>query len=361
MPFAKFDFKPGQALSSRSLFTWRIAQAAVWVIGTIILFCLLFFPTLGTVLFWNILIPVAPALFVIGIGVWRNVCPLATTNLLPRHLGLSKRKRLSVAQLGKLNLIAVLALYAIVPLRHAVFNNNGMATAILIISMAVIGVTLGFFYEWKSAWCSGLCPIHPVEKLYGGNVLMSVPNAHFDLCRNCVIPCPDSTPNINPGSGDKTFFHQVSGFLIAGGLPGFIWGWFHVPDETGITTLSAFLSVYKMPLTGLALTLFLYAALLWIIRAEYEPKLTSFFAAAGVSCYYWYRIPALFGFGNYGEDELLINLNNVLPVWSIFLITITTTLFFFYWLVIRRPNNKSWVIRPQYANKQDNSVRKLSV
>lgn len=352
MPLTKLDFKSAAVISSRTLKAWRIAQWVVWVIGAFILFSLLFFPSLGIVLFWNILIPMAPALFVFGIGIWRNVCPLATTNLLPRHLNLSKRKRLSVLKQGQLNLIAVLALYAIVPLRHAVFNNSGIATALLIISMAVAGVIMGFFYEWKSAWCSGLCPVHPVEKLYGGNVTASVPNAHCDLCRNCVIPCPDSIANIDPGTSGRNIYQQVSGFLIAGGLPGFIWGWFHVPDENSITSLQTFLYVYKLPLTGMALTLFLYAALLAVIRPEYEQRLTGVFAAAGVSCYYWFRIPALFGFGMYGNDGLLFNLTGILPAWCIVLFTTALTVLFSYWLVIRKKQNKSWVIRPPYANKK---------
>lgn len=354
MPFANHLLKPAATttLPGQSVFYWRIAQAAVWLIGVFILFCLLFFPSLGILLFWNILIPVAPALFVVGVGIWRNVCPLATTNLLPRHLNLSQRKRLSVMQQGQLNLAAVFALYAIVPLRHAVFNNSGTATALLIIAMAVAGITLSFFFEWKSAWCSGLCPVHPVEKLYGGNVAASVPNAHCDLCRNCVIPCPDSTANIDPGVGGRNIYQQVSGFLVAGGLPGFIWGWFHVPDETTVTTWAQFLSVYKMPLTGMALTLFLYAALLYFIQPRNEEKLTALFAAAGVSCYYWFRIPSLFGFGNYGSDGLLINLAGAVPGWSITLITVMLTGFFFYWLTIRKKQNKSWVIRPPYAGKQ---------
>ncbi|HEX3024139.1 MAG TPA: hypothetical protein VHP12_02915, partial [Chitinophagaceae bacterium] len=126
MAAANFDFKSGNQLSPRSILIWRIAQSVVWLIGAIILTCLLFFPRIGILLFWNILIPVAPALFVVAVGLWRNVCPLATTNLLPRRLGLSKRKKLNAKQLGKLNLIAVIALYIIVPLRHAVFNNNGV-------------------------------------------------------------------------------------------------------------------------------------------------------------------------------------------------------------------------------------------
>ena len=344
-----FDFKSGDQLSLASITAWRLAQFAVWLIGIAILYCLLCSPALGILLFWNILIPVAPFLFVVGAGVWRNVCPLATTNLLPRHLGFSKKKRLSTTQLGKLNLISVVALYVIVPLRHAIFNRSGIATAIVIISMSFIGVILGFFYEWKSAWCSGLCPIHPVEKLYGGNVLMSIPNAHCDQCRNCVIPCPDSTPNIHPKSAKKTIWHQMSGLLITGGLPGFIWGWFHEPDETTAVALDSFLTVYKLPVIGFFVTLTIYIILAKIVSPKYERTLVSIFAAAGVSCYYWYRIPSLFGFGNYSNDGLLVNLTDSLPLWSISAITITTTIFFFYWLVLRKPSSNSWIIRPRYA------------
>ena len=360
MSTANFDFKSGDQLSPRSILIWRIVQTAVWLIGATILTCLLFFPSVGVILVWNILIPVAPALFVLAVGVWRNVCPLATTNLLPRQLGLSKRKKLSATQLGLLNLIAVIALFVIVPLRHAVFNNNGVATGIMIIAMAAIGVTMGFFYEWKSAWCSGLCPVHPVEKLYGGNVLLSIPNANCDQCMNCVIPCPDSTPNVNPKISAKTVYHKISGLLIIGGLPGFIWGWFHVPDEHQITSIATFFGVYEIPLMGLAVTLVAYLILSNVLDAKYERKLISIFAASGVSCYYWYRIPALIGFGKFAPDGLLYSLKDVIPDWIVPIIPILTTVFFFYWLVIRKRNNKSWVVRPQFANKAENLQANLS-
>lgn len=349
MAIAVENFKSGDQLSSRSLLTWRIVQAAVWLVGATILTCLLFFPSLGILLFWNILIPVAPALFVVFLGIWRNVCPLATTTLMPRHLGLSKKKRISITQSGKLGLVAVIALYIIVPLRHAIFNSDGRATAILIISLAVTGIVMGFFFEWKSAWCSGLCPVHPVEKLYGGNVVMPVPNAHCNQCKNCVIPCPDSTQNIYPKAAENTIYHKISALLITGGLPGFIWGWFHVPDETAVRTLQTFASVYKMPLLGLIVTLILYSILLINIPSKFERTLSNIFAAAGVSCYYWYRIPSLLGFGKFADDGLLISLRNTLPAWSLLVITFVVTVFFFYWLVIRKPNKRSWLVRPQYA------------
>jgi hypothetical protein len=355
-----FDFKSGVQLSYKSVLTWRLVQTAVWLVGLTILVSLLIFPSIGILLFWNILIPLAPLLFVLATGVWRNVCPLATTNLLPRHLGLSKGKKLTSMQLGKLNLAAVITLYILVPLRHALFNSNGRATAVLIIFMVVTGIILGFFYEWKSVWCSGLCPVHPVEKLYGGNVMMPVPNAHCGQCMNCVIPCPDSTPNIIPGASRKNFYHQLSGLLITGGLPGFIWGWFHVPDEARVSSFSTFIRVYTWPLAGLLVTLAVYWFLSKIFSLRSERKLVSLFAAAGVSCYYWYRIPSLFGFGDFENDGLLVNLRFTIPGWSIVVLTISTTIFFFYWLVIRKANHISWVIRPPFASGQKDLVHPRS-
>src|SRR5665647_746693 len=114
--------KSGVQLSSRSVLIWRLVQFAVWLVGATILTCLIFFPGIGIHMFWNILIPVAPAILVVFTGVWRNVCPMATTALLPRHFKLSKSRRLSTMQIAKLNLISIIGLFVIVPLRHAFFN-----------------------------------------------------------------------------------------------------------------------------------------------------------------------------------------------------------------------------------------------
>jgi hypothetical protein len=342
-------FKLSNQFSPQTIFNWRIAQLAIWLLGVIILSCLLFYPTIGITLFWNMLIPVAPALFVVYPGVWRNICPLATTVLLPHHFGLSKKKILSQEVSGCLNLMAVLALYFIVPLRHALFNASGFATGILIISMALTGMVLSLFFEWKSAWCSGLCPVNPVEKLYGGNAAGSFPNAHCHQCMNCVKPCPDSTPNIHPEISYKTQYHKLSGLLITGGLPGFIWGWFHVPDEKKSSSIHTLLNVYTWPLMGLLCSLLLYMALKSLLRQDRKRILVGIFAASGVSCYYWYRIPALLGFGYEGNDGLLVNLRHIIPEWIIMVCTLTTTIFFFYWLVVRNVHKKSWVIRPLFA------------
>ncbi len=349
------SFKSGAQLSKQSITIWRIVQTAVWLAGAAILFCLVFFPSLGIVLFWNILIPVAPVLLVVFAGVWRNVCPLATNALLPRHINISKRKRLSTTQIAKFNLVAVAFLYLIVPLRHAFFNTNGLASAVLIMSMVLVSLVCGFFFEWKSAWCSGLCPVHPVEKLYGSKTMLAVPNAHCSECRNCVIPCPDSTPGMHPLTAAKTIYNKISGYLMAGGFPGFVWGWFHVPDHKGLNSIGQLSEIYALPFFGALVTLILFSGFKKIFTKKDEVTIISIFAATAVACYYWYRIPSLFGFGMYDNDGTLFNLKNTIPQWAIYLSMISSAIFFFWWIVFRPSNKNSWIVRPDYATEKVNN------
>ena len=216
-------------IATTPLTYWRIAQILIGIIGLSIFFSLIFIPKIGIHAFWNVLIPVAPALFVVSAGLWRNVCPLASTALISRHLGFAKNKKLKVKQQGKFQLISVILLLLIVPLRHTIFDTNGPATALVIGLMALIAIYLSFRYDWKSAWCSGLCPVHPVEKLYGRKSLFELPNAHCKSCVSCVSKCPDSTKAINPINKKKKN-QKIGGTLIVGGFPGYIWGWFHVQD-----------------------------------------------------------------------------------------------------------------------------------
>ena len=104
------SLKSGDQLSRRSILIWRIVQVTMWLLGGIIFFYLVFFPKTGLHLLWNVLIPVAPALMVIAPGLWRNLCPMAANSLLPRHLNFSQKRKLTVSQTGKLNLLAVISL-----------------------------------------------------------------------------------------------------------------------------------------------------------------------------------------------------------------------------------------------------------
>ncbi|MDX2359592.1 MAG: hypothetical protein QNK23_02220 [Crocinitomicaceae bacterium] len=263
-------------------------------------------------------------------------------------MNLSKRKKLTFKQSGRLNLIAVIALFVIVPLRHASFDMNGITTATLLISISALAFIMGLRYEWKSGWCSGLCPVHPVEKLYGLKNRINLPNAHCGECHRCVTPCPDSTEEISPLSTQKSITHKISGFLMVGAFPGFIWGWFQVPDYAEVPNFNQLISVYSYPVLGLVATSLIYM----IAKVFFQEKvLLPLFATSAVTCYYWFRIPALFGFGIFPGDGMLIDLSGTFPAWSIMATISSTTIFFFWWIVIRKSAKTSWMRRPSFAKR----------
>jgi hypothetical protein len=328
---------------------WRLAQIAVWAVGLFIVVSLLFLPDLGVLLLWNVLIPVAPLLLVLGAGVWRNICPLATTALLPRKFGFSRKIKLSAGWQSHLSLVGILALYLIVPLRHAFLNTDGAGSGILLIGISTLAFGMGYLFEWKSGWCNSLCPVHPVERLYSNKVVGAVPNAHCTKCMQCATPCPDSTPGITPLSVRKNWSRRLGGYLMVGGFPGFVWGWFQVPDRHGWGDWSALPDMYALPFAGAALTLVLYLALERWAPKKYQHQLIAAFAAAAVSCYYWYRLPALLGFGRFPNNGRLINLQGVAPAWSVTAAAALLVVFLFWWLVWCQPRKQSWMIRPEYG------------
>lgn len=342
-------FQATNLLEGRTLRQWRVAQALCWLTGFGIFVALIAYPRWGVVAFWNILIPLAPAIFVLATGVWRNICPLGTVSLLPRHWGISKSGRLPLQWQGRLHLAGVGLLLLIIPLRHIWLNTNGPATAGLLAFLALLAFACGYFFEWKSGWCSSLCPVHPVERLYGSKVLFSPPNAHCGQCHNCVIPCPDSTPGMNPSLAKMRRSQRIAGCLLIGGLPGYIWGWFHVPDfSNALESWRHLPEAYAWPLSGMAVTMALYGLINRYGSLIWKSLLPGVFAAAAVGCYYWYRIPSLLGFGLFPGDGMLLDLSTAVPFWSILILQLVSTAFFAWWIVWRRPDPAVWAVRPPF-------------
>lgn len=332
-------------------YIWLLFQILVWLLGIGIIVSLLFLPKLGLNLLWNILIPIAPALLVLATGVWRNICPLAFTFLIPKKLGIQKRRKISNKLLSKLSLIGLTLLLLIIPSRHLILNNNGLITGIILIAIGLIAFCLGLFFESKSGWCASLCPVHPVEKLYGSKVMLSVTNAHCSLCHKCVSPCPDSISEHQPFLNRTSIYHRIVGYLIVRGFPGYIWGWFQTPDYSGYDGFLHLEIIYGYPLIGMATSMSLYYVIQNYFPLIKKETIVNLFAAASVSCYYWFRIPSLFGFGHFPENGVLINLTNILPKNFIVISQYLVTTFFFWFLVYRKGKNLSWLIRPKFATK----------
>jgi hypothetical protein len=326
---------------------WRGAQYLLLLAGMLLIALLNYYPAVGLAIMWNILIPLVPALVVLAPGVWRNLCPMATVSLLPRHLGFSRRKVLPPQWAGVLTLTSLGALFIIVPLRHPLLNTNAELTVLVLLLSASLAFIMGVVFEWRSGWCNSLCPIHQVEKLYGSSPLTSFRNARCDVCSNCTTPCPDSTRSMNPTISYPVRSGKISGHLLVGSLVGFIWGWFRLPDFSGGAGVHEIADAYIWCWGCALISLLVYAAAYrWICRSSADFRLlVRLFATAAITTYYWYRIPALTGFGLHPGSGMIVDLTAVFPQLPL-IFHILSSSFFVWFLLLRKHAATSWTLRP---------------
>jgi hypothetical protein len=273
---------------------------------------------------------------------------MATLNLIPLRLGISAQASLSKSMMPILSLAGVIGLLIIVPLRHLSLDTNGLHSALMFVIAGMIAFTMGVYFKWRSGWCTNLCPIHPVEKLYGVAPLATFRNTLCAQCERCTKPCPDSTQSMTPVVTEASRISRVVGHLMIGGFVGFIWGWFQVPDYTDSVTAIQCVTAYLWPIGSALVSIGLYGILYrWIVLTkEGRRSLIKIFATAAVSTYYWFRVPALGGFGMHHGTGMLYDLTHTLPYWSEHLSHLVTTLFFIWFMLIRKHHKTAWMIRP---------------
>ncbi len=334
-------------MSKGAYATWRSAQLLSWGAGMFIWVALIVKPNLGLNLLWNVLIPVAPALLVVAPGIWRNVCPLGSMSLVPHHLGLSRDKRMSSAWRGRLFLGAFCLLVLVVPLRKVLLDTNGPVLAAILAVVGLLAIGLGSIFKWKSGWCSSLCPVYPVELLYGARPLASVPNAHCSSCLNCVAPCSESTAGLTPLTAMNTKLGRMVGVVLTGFFPGFVWGWYNVPTYSGWDGFQHLHVAYGIPFAagGATLVVYLFLRTAWPTK---EPLTASIFAAAAIITYYWFRLPPVFGIGA-PNAAMIVDISPWLPAWSATALRILTVVAF-GWLMVMRPGWRAWETPPPRGN-----------
>jgi hypothetical protein len=327
-----------RVISLFELSIWRILQLVLFAIGLALVWLLMFKPKLGITLMWAVIIPVAPLLVTVAPGLWRNICPMATVGLLPRLLGFSMQIQMPAGLAAVLRTLGVLGLFLIVPLRQVLLNVNGPATAIMLIAAAGMAFTMGTIFQWRSGWCTSLCPIHPVEKLYGTKPIVEFKNARCRVCQTCSNPCPDSTPGMTATITGPTWLEAGTGYVLTGGFFGFVWGWYQVPNYEGHVGMAEIINTYVWPLGAALASLTVFAALDLISgrSAKVRSALGKIFAAGAVSTYYWYVVPALF-----------LKHAGFMPPWLPLTSHIVTTAFFVWFLVLRTGEGNCWLTRPK--------------
>ncbi len=154
-------------------------------------------------IFWFILIGILPALIMVAPLVWRNICPLSTANLL--HFSLFHRKRLQqegvsanqpkhrahkkIYEWWKRNgtIISALLFWIIVPHRITLFNDSSIITFWIFFSFFIVALLLGALFPVKSGWCTSICPLFSIEKMYSINPAIHLDNKRCDYIHNDTI------------------------------------------------------------------------------------------------------------------------------------------------------------------------------
>ena len=247
-------------------------------------------PQLGVAVFWLIAIPGLPLLFLLAPGLWRNICPMAVVNQLPKRLGLAIGRPLPLWLRENAYLVAVAALFGLIALRHPLLNHHAGALFVMIAAALVLAFLGGLIFEGKSGWCGTFCPMAPLERAYGQSPLVLVPNRFCAACDHCQKNCYDINPNaaIFKDLDDASPWYVGQRKLFIGALPGVIVWFFSAPDP-----VAAGYGLYFGQLaltTGLSLTLFFALAWLAPQRLFHFAQLFSF---AALGLFYGFGAPVV--------------------------------------------------------------------
>lgn len=242
--------------------------------------------------FWNVVVPLLPVVFLINPMVWRNVCPLATINRFTADRFTARLP--TTAWLRWAPAAGIVLLYALVPARRFLLNHDAIALAGLLAVVGVLPVIGGLLFEGKSGFCNGVCPVLPVERLYGQQPMAEVTNARCAPCTRCtdsgcIDLAADKSIAQTFGKSRQSARWLLSPFgLFVASFPGFVFGYFTAPDGPLASAPSVYGHVLLWALIGTTITSVVALAL---PRQSRQIVLASGMAAAGL--YYAYATPPL--------------------------------------------------------------------
>jgi NADPH-dependent 2,4-dienoyl-CoA reductase/sulfur reductase-like enzyme/ferredoxin len=267
---------------------WWLARGLALAVALGLAVVLLVNPALGLQLFWGLAIPVVPALLVIAPGLWRQVCPMATLNQLPRLGGFTRARELPLGLKQAAFSISVALFLAAVSARVPLLNHSGAVVGggiLLVLALAFAG---GAVFKGRSGWCGTFCPLAPIQRTYGQAPLVVVRNGFCEPCVGCQKSCYDFNPRAAVFSDiyDEDPRHAAQRRLFMGLLPGLILGYFLQGPAPAYGT-----GLYLLVLLG-ACCASAGAYGLAVAFAPASPyRVALVFGAAALSAFYWFAGP----------------------------------------------------------------------
>ncbi len=269
---------------------WHILRVLTLAAVGGVIYLVAVHPDVGFTIFWRILIPSLPLLFAVAPGVWRQICPMAMINQIPRTFGFSLNRTLPLYFKNLSYFIAVLSFFFLVSLRHVYFNKEPAMLLALVataLSLAFIG---GVVFKGRSGWCGTFCPLGPIQKAYGHAPIALVRNGYCPTCVGCQKNCYDFNPRaafLSDISDSDPWYASHKKFFVAG-LPGFAFGYFTTADPAEIGLLAYYGYIVGCIVMGLGT----YMALRIFVRMS-DFRVASLFSVLALAIFYWFSVPTV--------------------------------------------------------------------
>jgi NADPH-dependent 2,4-dienoyl-CoA reductase/sulfur reductase-like enzyme/ferredoxin len=245
-----------------------------------------FRPAGGQFWFFKVVVPLLPILFFTAPGLWRNICPLAASNQAPRVLGFTRAFTPPdwLRRYGAI--ISIVLFFAITSMRIAFFNSNGAGLSVLLTLTIINAFAAGIMFKGKSGWCSSICPLLPLQRVYGQTPFVKVPNSHCQPCVGCTKNCYDFRPSVayqaDLHEPDPSWTAPRKLFVSA--LPGFVLGFFLLVSHPGLSLPEVYLRLALFFLGSIGLFYALQALLPGISLTVH----IAVWAATAISIFYWF-------------------------------------------------------------------------
>lgn len=252
---------------------------------------LLIRPSLGLSVLWTLVVPLLPLVFLMAPGLWRNVCPMAAVNQLPRVLRLSLARPLPRWARDHAYAVALATFALIVPARMLLFDQDAHAAASLLGLLLVAALLGGVLVEGKAGWCGSFCPLSPIQGLYGQAPLVEV-TSHCRPCVSCTDNCPDLAPTTSLA---RELSHPDPRrgrirLVLAGALPGLILASYAGSPPPGASALQTYVHFVPLVLGSLGALSLLHGFLDVAVD-----RLVAAYAAISFNLFYWFNVPTLIG------------------------------------------------------------------
>jgi NADPH-dependent 2,4-dienoyl-CoA reductase/sulfur reductase-like enzyme/ferredoxin len=269
---------------------WWPARGLAFVATLAVIATLALAPKTGLRLFWGVLVPSLPLVFLVAPGLWRQVCPMALMNQLPRALGVSRARDLPRPLAAVAFTIALVGFVGAVALRKPLLNQNGAVVAAVLVAALVLPLLGGLVFKGRSGWCGTFCPLGPIQRVYGQAPVVVVPNGYCAPCLGCQKTCYDFNPRAaffsDIDDDDPRYAGQRRFFM--GFLPGLVLGYFLQAAEPSYGPFATVGIILGACLASAGL--FDMVVHFWRVRAQ---RAANAFGAIALTAFYSFVTPTL--------------------------------------------------------------------